>query len=607
MCGIVGIYSRDIDREQVKKAADVMQHRGPDGFGYFFGDNIALGHRRLKIIDLSENAKQPMCNENQDMWIVYNGEVYNFKEIRQELEQKGHQFKSNSDTEVVLHAYEEWGESCLGKFNGMFAFAIWNSRNQELFLARDRAGVKPLYYYLDRNKFIFASEIKAILEFDVEKKLNKPILWDFFNYGILAGDETLIENIKTLPPAHYFILKNNKITAKKWWDFEFAAENKPESAWISELRSQIMQSVQKRMVSDVPIGAFISGGIDSACIVACMKKFSENVKTFYVCSGDSEERKSAELTAKYFNTEHSEIFVSANEFAEEMKEMIWHYDMPLPWPSAIPLYFVSKLSHGKATVVLTGEGSDEIFAGYRRYSLLKRTTEINNKIKFLPQFARNSSFNLSSFLFKDVRYRKNIEILLKGFNFEYATGVNAITSEREKLLKNLPKDKVLQSQIAALFNEKQADFVSRLLYLDFKTYLAELLVKQDKMGMAASIEARTPFLDYNLIELAAKIPSNLKLKGNTGKYIFKKAMETILPKEIIWQKKKGFPVPIEKWFRHDLRGFAEEELSRESGALHYLNKDYIKKILEMHKRHNCSLQIWALLNFKLWHERFIEQ
>ncbi|MBS3090569.1 asparagine synthase (glutamine-hydrolyzing) [Candidatus Pacearchaeota archaeon] len=607
MCGILGIYSRNIDKEQVRKATETLHHRGPDGTGYFFDNNIAFGHRRLAVIDLSENAKQPMCNESGDLWITYNGEVYNFKEIKQELENKGHQFKSNSDTEVILHAYEEWKEKCLEKFNGMFALAIWNSRNRELFLARDRAGVKPLYYYFDRDKFIFASEIKAILEFSIEKKLNKKILYDYFNYGILVGEETLFENIKTLPAAHYFILKNSKITAKKWWDFEYSPEQKTESAWISELRNQIALSVEKRMISDVPVGAFISGGIDSACIVACMKKFSENVKTFYVCSGDADERKNVELTAKYFNTEHNEIFISANEFAENLQDMIWHNDMPLPWPSAIPLYFVSKLSKGKATVVLTGEGSDELFAGYRRYSLLKRTTEINSKIKFLPQFARNSSFNLTSFLFKDVRYRKNFEILLKKFNFDYATGTNAITSEREKLLKNLPKENPLQQKVISIFNEKTTDFLNKLLYLDFRTYLQELLMKQDKMGMAASIEARTPFLDYNIIELAAKIPSNLKLKGNTGKYIFKKAMETILPKQIVWQKKKGFPVPIDKWFRHELHGFIQEELSRDSGALHYLNKDYIKKILEMHKRHNCSLQIWALLNFKLWHEQFIEQ
>ncbi|MFH0831806.1 MAG: asparagine synthase (glutamine-hydrolyzing) [archaeon] len=606
MCGIIGVYSRNIDREKVKKATEKMHHRGPDGSDYFFDSDIALGHRRLAVIDLSENAKQPMCNEDKSLWIVFNGEIYNFQELRKELEKK-HEFKSKSDTEVILHAYEEWHEECLQKFNGMFAFAIWDTKKKELFIARDRAGVKPLYYYLDRENFIFASEIKAILEFDIKKKLNRDILYDFFNYGILVGDETLFEGIKTVPPAHYFTLKKNKLSVKKWWDIEYKAEQKSESEWISELRSQIAQSVQKRMISDVPIGAFISGGIDSACIVAHMKKISENVKTFYVCSGDAEERKSAELTAKYFNTEHNEVFVSANEFADNIKEMIWHYDAPLPWPSAIPLYFVSKLSRGKATVVLTGEGSDEIFAGYNRYSLIDRLSKANSRIGFIPKFLKNSSFKISSAIFQDVRYRKNLDMLFNGFNFDYATGVNAITSERKELLRNIEEKHPLREKVEQIFKEKQADFVSRLLYLDFRTYLQELLVKQDKMGMAASIEARTPFLDYNLIELAAKMPSSIKLNNGTGKYILKKAMETILPKEIIWQKKKGFPVPIGLWFRRELKGFLEEELLTESAALDYFDKDYIKKIIEGQKRHNYSLQLWAMLNFKLWHEQFIEQ
>jgi asparagine synthase (glutamine-hydrolysing) len=360
-------------------------------------------------------------------------------------------------------------------------------------------------------------------------------------------------------------------------------------------------------VSDVPIGAFISGGIDSSSIIAFMKKFSDNVKTFYVCSGDVNEMKSAEFISKYYNTEHNEFFVTAENFAENLNDMIWHYDAPLPWPSAIPLYFVSKLSKGKANVVLTGEGADELFAGYNRYYLLRKTIEISNRLSLLPKFMKEGAFNAASFVFRDVRYRKNLEIMLKKFNFDYATGVNALTSERERLLRDIPKENPLQNKVSALFNEKNADFLNKLLYLDFKTYLAELLIKQDKMGMAASIEARTPFLDYHIIEFAARIPSELKLRGAMGKYIFKKAMEGIVPKEIIYQKKRGFPVPIDRWFRKELHGFIEDELLRESGALQYFDKGYIKKLLGWQKRHNYSLQLWALLNFKLWHEQFLEK
>lgn len=608
MCGIVGIYNREnkIDKEQVKAATSILEHRGPDDFDYYFGDNIALGHRRLSIIDLSKNAKQPMSNESGDIWIVYNGEIYNFLELKKELEELGHEFKSKSDTEVIIHAYEQWQESCLQKFNGMFAFAIWDSKNKKLFLARDKTGVKPLYYCLDKGRFIFASEIKAILEFDVPKQINDAVLYDYFNYFILIGDETLFKGIKSLPAAHYFVLQNDKITARKYWDFSYEEEQKTEDEWCRILEQEISKSVKKRLISDVPIGAFISGGVDSSAIVAFMQKFVGTVKTFCVGSGDELELKNARTIAEKLNTEHHEILITADDFANNLRKMIWHYDMPISFASSVPLYFVSKLSKGKATVVLTGEGADEIFAGYNRYNLMLQSLKFNKTASIIPKAIRKGASNLINRAYSDPRYRKNIDMLLQGFNFDYATGINIlIGKERDLLLQNIPKEKPWQEKIVRIYNEKEANFLNRILYVDFKTYLVELLMKQDKMSMAASIESRVPFLDYNLIELAAKIPSNLKLKEKIGKYIFKRALERTLPKETIYQKKIGFTVPIDTWFRKELNGFLQDTLLDDSNLLNkFFDVSKIRKMIELQKRKNYSLQLWAILNFKLWMDEF---
>lgn len=608
MCGIVGIYSqkKGIDKEQVRAATGILEHRGPDDFDYYFDDNVALGHRRLSIIDLSKNARQPMSNETGDIWIVYNGEIYNFMELRKELEKLGHEFKSKSDTEVIIHAYEQWQESCLQRFNGMFAFAIWDSKNKKLFLARDKSGVKPLYYCLNKGRFIFASEIKAILEFDVERKINDAVLYDYFNYLILIGDETLFQGIKTLPPAHYFVLEGNKITARKYWDFNYETEQKTEAEWSKMLEKEISESIKKRLISDVPVGAFISGGVDSSAIIAYMKKFTDDVKTFCVGSGDELELGNARVIAEKFKTEHHEVMINAYDFADNLKKMIWHYDMPVSFASSIPLYFVSRLSKGKATVVLTGEGADELFAGYNRYNLMLQSFNLNKITKILPKSIRGSSFGLIRNFYSDSRYVKNIDMMLNGFNFDYATGINAIIGkERDSLLKNIPKEKLWQEKVIKIYNEKATDVLNKILYLDFRTYLVELLMKQDKMSMAASIESRVPFLDYHIIEMAAKIPANLKLNGKIGKYIFKKSLENVLPQETIYQKKVGFTVPINRWFKDELNGFLQDSILNDSELLsRFFDMPKVKNMIEAQKKKDYSLQLWAILNFKLWLEEF---
>jgi asparagine synthase (glutamine-hydrolysing) len=603
MCGIVGIYSKiGIDKGQVERATKIMEHRGPDNRGFFFDSMVALGHQRLSIIDLSEKGKQPMSNENGDMWIVYNGEVYNFQKIRAVLESKGHRFKSNTDSEVVLHSYEEWGEACVGIFNGMFAFAIWDDKNKKFFIARDRVGIKPLYYYFDENRFIFASEIKALLEFNIKRKINEKMLYDYFNYFILVGNETLFENIKTLTPGYYISIsiKDNKIVKKKWYDFDYSEDMNNEEFAKQQFLELFEDSIRRRMISDVPLGVFLSGGLDSSAIVAVMKKFSdsENIKTFCVGSGEDVELKNARKVAQYFNTDHQEIFIEASEFEKKLHDMVWHYDMPISFAASVPLYFVSKLTKGKATVVLTGEGADELFAGYHRYARImraKKTSKIFRGFSFLKPLVKAS----------DPRYQKNIDLLFK-FNPDYITGLNVIIDkERENMF--LEKTDFLRNQVMELMNEKQTSFLNKLLYLDFKSYLVELLMKQDKMSMAASIESRVPYLDYRIIEFASRLSPELKVYGGvgSGKYILKKAMQNFLPKEIIFQKKLGFPVPLERWFRNELDPFLKENLFSDSEALNYFDKRYIRSLIEKHKKKNCSLQLWALLNFKLWHDKFM--
>lgn len=609
MCGIVGVLSKEINKGIVKKATKLLEHRGPDDFGFFFDKNIALGHRRLSIIDLSRKAGQPMTNESEDLQIIFNGEIYNFQELRQELEKK-HEFKSNSDTEVILHAYEEWGEDCTKKFNGMFAFAIWDTKKKELFLARDRVGEKPLYYYADKKKFIFASEIKALLEF-ISPMLNKKLLYDYFNYFILIGEETLFENIFSLPAAHHFNIKLDKeikIKKERYWDIYYNLEKGPDSSFISELRKQIYESIEKRQISDVPIGAFISGGIDSSAIVAFMQKF-DKVKTFCVGSGDETELENARYIAEVFNTDHHEILINAEDFAKNLKKMIWHYDMPISFASSIPLYFVAKMTKGKATVVLTGEGADELFAGYNRYYLMTRARKINSYLKIFPESIKNTSLSLLNKIFSDPRYRKNLEIMFKEFNYDYATGINIfIGKERDLILKNIEKNEFFKKKVLDILREKKTSFLNKILYLDLKTYLVELLMKQDKMSMAASIESRVPFLDPKIIKFSSSLPEYLKLRKKQGKYILKRAMHGILPKKVIYQKKIGFPVPIDSWFRKELRGFVSDTLLKDNEIIKDLfNIGYIKKLIEKQKTSNCSAQLWALMNFKLWHDSFINK
>jgi len=606
MCGIVGIKQKEnVDPRELKKAIKILNHRGPDQAGMHIEKNFGLGHTRLSVIDLSEKAKQPIHNEKKTLWIVYNGELYNYKAIKDELRKKGHHFYSKSDTEVILHAYEEYGYDCVKKFNGMFAFTIYDSLKKQFYLARDRLGIKPLYYYSDKENFFFASEIKAILELGIKPELNEKILYDYLNYFMCFTPETLFKNIKQFPPATYAVITKDNVETTEYWDVKYSSMNFSEKYFAYHLKNKIEDSIKQRLMSDVPIGAFLSGGIDSSAIVALMSTMQDNVKTFSVGFEDyDDELNYADYTAKTFNTDHHEVVVSAEQFARELPKMIWHFDLPITFPSAIPLYFVSKLSKGKATVVLSGEGADELFSGYHKYYRLLKINKYGKLLNFTP-FA-NTIISKKNEEEPDPRVKKYYEMMLNGVSLEYATGLNVFyADEREEALKKKLKP-YYKSYLSKLFNKHNTDFLNKLLYLDMKTYLVDLLMKQDKMSMAASIESRVPFLDHNIVEFAAKIPPNLKQKGKVGKYILKKSVEKILPQKIVHQEKRGFPVPINPWFKNELKDYASYIITDGDFVTKYFKKDYIKRILERQSTENHSLKIWGLLNLELWHQKFFQ-
>jgi len=642
LCGILGLISKKIDREKLQSATSLLAHRGPDDSGIYIGEGIGLGHRRLSIIDLSKDAHQPMANEDGTLHIVYNGEIYNYEDLRDELmlhqPKPGvhgkHIFKSYSDTEVILHAYEEYGPACVEKLNGMFAFAIWDSKKQQLFIARDRAGIKPLYFHINNGNFMFASEIKSLFELGANKELNKEILPDYFNYQICIGQETLFKGIKIFPQGHYAIIKDNWYLPIQYWKPEY----KDEERTSDELKEILTATVERQMMSDVPVGTFLSGGLDSSIITAIASKLhsqresemspridagmalstgeqvskqhlsadTHKLKTFTAgFEGYEDEIKYAKEASLSLGTENYSVLITPRMFVDALPELIHHYDQPISFASSVALHFVSKLAkeHG-VKVILTGEGADELFAGYSRYKRISSIMDDGLGHGFLPYF-KGLPFKIASKFLYDPRYVKTIELIMNGNNYDYLTGVNSIISlERDKyLLKsdNKNRNHPLRSTVKNLYNYPE-DNLNKLLYLDWHTYLQELLTKQDRMSMSASIESRVPFLDNDIIDFANSLTSESKLNDKTGKYILRQAAKDILPEEIINRKKIGFTVPLDAWFRGPLYEYLQQELN-DPIVYEFFTKKYVTMLLKRQKRHNCSLQLWAMLNFKIWYKQ----
>ncbi|HEY0049187.1 MAG TPA: asparagine synthase (glutamine-hydrolyzing) [Pyrinomonadaceae bacterium] len=625
MCGINGIAfssgKRRVDESTLRRMRDVIHHRGPDDGGVFVEANVGLGHRRLSIVDVSHGA-QPMFNEDASVCIVYNGEVYNHADYRAELEAKNHVYKTHCDTETILHLYEEYGSDCVEKLRGMFAFAIWDRRKKELFIARDRLGVKPLYYVHDaEGNLFFASEIKSLLEAKaVRAEINFNVLPDqLANHGT-SGEETLYSGVKRLAPGHTLIWKDGKINVRKYWDvsFEPKHENKPDAEFVDEWRELFRKSVELRLMADVPLGMFLSGGIDSSAICAMMARTVDApVKTFSVGFSEREanELAYARLVADAFQTDHHEITVTPEQFFEALPRLIWHEDEPLGFIASVPLYFISKLAQKHVKVVLTGEGSDEILGGYGRYrktlALLKYGAKYESLTPdFLRAFVKNNLGNLPSsgklkrtFLSRPADmenlYFDNFAI------FSKAMQENLLSAEtKEKIAERNPYAD-LQNH---LLQTDAEDLLDKLLYADTKTYLHELLMKQDQMSMAASIESRVPFLDHKLVEYTAKLPQKMKIRGRETKWILREAMRGILPAEILNRPKMGFPVPVGRWFRNEFRGIVEEYVSSERASSRGIfNAGYVREIVARHNAgENHDERLWFLVNFEMWQRQFID-
>ena len=610
----------------VRGMRDVIFHRGPDDGGIFVDENIGLGHRRLSIVDVSR-GHQPMFNEDGSLVITYNGEVYNHADFRAELEAKGHHFQTHCDTETILHLYEEYGANCVEKMRGMFAFAIWNRREKSLFIGRDRLGVKPLYYVYDaQGNLFFASEIKALFEAKaVKPELNYNALPDqLANHGT-SLDETLFKGVKRLLPGHFLIWQDGKLKVEKYWDVSFEPKSVPsavadgsnsEQNLVEEWRELFKKSVELRLMADVPLGMFLSGGIDSSAICAMMARaVDEPIKTFSVGFKEREanEFEFARMIARTFKTEHREITITPEQFFAELPNLVWHEDEPVGFAASVPLYFVSRLAQKHVKVVLTGEGSDEILGGYGRYqktlSLLKYGKQYEN---FTPGFVRQAvKSGVSAFGGKLNRTFLTREADIENLFFDnFAIFPKSM---QEKMLSGDSKAKIREQnpyfhQQNWLKETDAEDLLDKLLYADTKTYLHELLMKQDQMSMAASIESRVPFLDHKLVEFTAKMPRKMKIRGRETKWILREAMKGILPEEILTRGKMGFPVPLGNWFRNEFRHVVEENvLSERALSRGIFNADFVREIVQKHNAgENHDERLWSLVNFEIWQRRFID-
>ena len=626
MCGIAGFVDywdrrggKPFERGRLLKGmCDVIRHRGPDDDGFLLQDGVALGMRRLSIIDLAGGA-QPISGEDGSVTIVFNGEIYNFQELRPELEKRGHVFKTHSDTETIVHAYEEYGPECVTHLRGMFALAIWDDKTRELYIARDRVGKKPLYYTVTPGQtLVFGSEIKSILEHpDVQREINLEALDAYLTLGYVPDPLSIFRDIHKLPPGHYLTFSNGRVRTQQYWDFNFepGESRKPED-YLDELRELLNESVRLRLISDVPLGAFLSGGIDSSTIVALMAQhMNQPVKTFSIGFHEDSynELKYARLTAKKLGTDHHEFFVTP-QICDVIDELVWHFDEPFADPSAIPTYMVSKLARDHVTVALSGDGGDELFAGYTHYVV----QESRRAFSALPKALRAGVMRPLSYRLPHGAWGRNYlhNISLDPID-RYLDSLSYFTGLTRKTLYTADFQRALGAtdRVARSFREyashvRTNEPLDQLLYIDGKTYLpGDILTKVDRMSMATSLEVRVPLLDHKLIDFVTKVPASLKLAGTETKHLLKRVARDLIPAEILDRPKQGFGIPLEQWINRQLRDQIRETLSeprtRQRG---YVNSDYVDLILDEHhkNRRDHSFPLWALLILELWHRRYID-
>lgn len=603
---------------------DVIEHRGPDAEGAWTEGPAALGHRRLSIIDIAAGA-QPMCDAEERYQIVYNGEIYNHAALRPALEAAGRRYRTRCDTEAILHSYAVKGEACVHDFRGMFAFAIWDRQAKALFCARDRLGIKPFYYFWDGKNFVFGSEIKALLEHPaVGVRFDQSLLAEHLAFGFSSDDRTLFGGIRRLAPGHTLTLElGGEPQIRQYWDVPVPSqfELRSDADWIEDCRERFEQSVEQRLMADVPLGMFLSGGVDSGSVAATIKRLTDQpVKTFSVGYAEQEysELGYAAQVAQAIGTEHREVSVSGKQFFDALPRLVWHEDEPIVWPSSVPLHFVSKLAREEVIVVLTGEGADELFAGYGRYRFYLLNQKAAGPYGLLPRSLRKRirRFVATSPLLKATLRRKLQHTFLgRELSFEalYIDNFHAAFSPQEQamMLSSAERrgDPVYDSFIAHWRSTEGKPLLSRLLYSDLKTYLVELLMKQDQMSMSASIESRVPFLDHSFVEFAAGVPDHMKLRKGVGKYIFKKVAEDLIPRDIIYRPKMGFPTPLRRWLREDFAEPAFRILRKKDGLLaELLDREMLDLLIEGQSSGaiDATDRLWRLLNLQIWGEIFLK-
>ena len=643
MCGIVGIWSNNnrMDPSILISMRDALTHRGPDDCGFYIDKehNLGLAHRRLSILDLSEQGHQPMSNEDGSIWITYNGEVYNFKEIRGELIAIGYSFKSNSDTEVLVKAYQQWGLDCVDKFIGMFAFAIWDRNEQKLYLVRDRVGVKPLYYYFKNGIFLFASEIKALIKHpEFEREMNLSVLPHYLRFGYIQSPYTIFQDTFKLKPGHYLCLHKNQLTETKYWDIVDFYNADPvvgtEEEITEELENLLVDSFKYRLVSDVPVGVFLSGGIDSSIVTALLQhNISSKLKTFTIGFDESSlnEAHWSKSIASYLGTDHTEYYLSVKDTAEAICKLPEIYDEPFGDHSAIPTYLVSQLARKDVTVALSADGGDELFCGYSRYKAYVRLYE---KFLRLPKFLTNPIIKSMTRLNPsrvDDFYRtfKSIMPEVKEIKDKYIKWRNMlIESNKGNLVEmykcNLSKwtpeelDGIMDYKYDYSYDAAYVDTIksmnnnellNKVMALDFKTYLPDdILTKVDRATMSVSLEGREPLLDHRLIEFVARIPLKFKFHEGTSKHVLRKILYKHVPSEFIERPKQGFVAPISRWLKGELHEVVKEYLNEEK-----LRRDGIFKpdvistcIKEFYSGVSINVnKIWFLLMFQMWKERWL--
>lgn len=622
MCGIAGIFEYQrhdaIPQEFVRRMTDTIVHRGPDDEGIYVGPGLGFGFRRLSIIDLS-GGHQPLSNEDGRMWVMLNGEIYNYSELRKDLEGRGHRFATRSDTETIVHLYEEYGEDCFRRLRGMFAIALWDSTKRKLLLARDRVGKKPLFYAADKNRILFGSELKTLLAAaDLPRDMDPQALSDYFSFGYIPAPKTIYRAARKVMPGHYLVATAEGVRETPYWDISFAkTENRSEEEWCELLRHELCEATRVRLMSDVPLGAFLSGGVDSSSIVAMMAHLMKRPVT--TCSIGFEEKEYDEAdfarqVARQFHTDHHEQVVHPSAL-DIMNKLVWHYDEPFADSSAIPTYYVSQVARQNVTVALGGDGGDESFAGYRRYFF----DQFENKLRrFVPPGVRRSVFGPLGRMYPPLawaprvfRGKATLQSLsrspLEGyFNsisiFRPDDKLRLLSGDYQRGLGGYDSLGVLQHYYDRAGTD---DLLSRIQYVDIKTYLPDdILAKVDRASMAVSLEVRAPLLDHQLMEHVAAIPSSLKLRGRTGKYIFKKALEPVLPQEILYRSKQGFAVPLAQWFRAELKDLTHDAIFSSDDGI--LDLTYLKKVWQQHQKgvYDRSPNLWAVLMFRKWQETF---